>query len=79
MGTRGHLGPICREKRDGVKGLQEGGKEEGGNMSKPGRPLPLQGPPLQRKPSKTWHLQQKLTKKRRLHPIPSHSSNSHAG
>lgn len=73
VGTRGHLGPICREKRDGVKGLQEGGKEEGGNMSKPGRPLPLQPRPphtLQLEPSKTWHLQQKLTKKRRLHPIP---------
>ena len=28
MGTRAHLGPICREKRDGVKRLPGGAGEE---------------------------------------------------
>ena len=43
VGTRGHLGPICREKRDGVKGLQ-GGKG-GGVRAKSGRHPAIAGGP----------------------------------
>lgn len=50
VGTWAHLGPICRERRDQVKGLQGGGREEEGKRAKPGRPPPLQEAPTSLSP-----------------------------
>lgn len=53
MGTRAHLGPICREKRDGVRRLPGGaGEEEERGPSQAGRLL-VQEAPLQPKGTST--------------------------